>query len=799
MPDKLITPIPENAPPLPKQRTIPEKNAEGKIVNWLHYEITHYWPYHNAEGQITHYVVRYQLPDGEKETPPLTLHDTVDGLKWIFKSPPAPLPLFNLHLLKKYPNAQVLVVEGEKSADAARILFEEAKAISQIIPISWQGGSNAVYKSEWEPLQGRQVILWPDNDLKTNDKTGELFSMEDQPGYRADLQIAGLLPDRKKTKIVNPDQTKPDTWDIADAILIEHWDFKQVFSFIKTRLTNLPENLPQPPAKKTHEKTNLVAPPPHKNTSTPFRCLGYNHNIRYYLPNGTGQVMAYTIAGHNANTLMALAPLEYWERYYPSKAGPAWRLAISTLFQVNNDKGVFDINRIRGRGGWIDNNRLVINTGKHLIVNGKPVSAYDFDSEFIYTVNIPLETSMTQPLNDADASKFLEFCKVFTWENPISAYLFAGWCVAAPICGALPWRPHLWLTGESGEGKSWILENVIKKILGPWGQYVQSTTTEAAIRQNLKSDALPVVFDEFESEDQDAADRVKRIIELSRSASSSDSAILKGGQDGEVARYLVRSMFLFSSINTNLTKQADLSRVSVLELRKNPAWTPDQVKEHFYQKILPQSRNLTVDFYTRLRSRTFSLMPVIAENWQTFRSAGVEFFGKQRAADQIAALIAPAYSLISSRVISAEFAREWLSKQDFTEKRKDLSHADSYNCLDIILQAIIKIPDTKEELSVAELLQNVDAVRGVENRRPYIDALKRIGIKYRYTDGIEDVLIADTYEGIRRMLRGSSFANSWARVLRRLPGAVQKYGEKFLDGPKTQATAIPMDVVRGED
>lgn len=320
--NKLIVPIFNNAPPLPKQRCIPEKNAEGKIVNWLHYDIKFYWPYHDIDGNITHYVVRYTLPDGEKETPPLVLMRTQKGVEWVFKSPPEPRPLFNLHLLKKYPTAQVLIVEGEKKAEAARILFEEAivrgkSAINDIIPIAWQGGSNAVYKTDWEPILNRQYILWPDNDLKTNKKTGELLSLEEQPGYKAMLQVAGILANPTKTKIVNPDQTKPDTWDIADAILEDHWDFKTVFSFIRSRVTALPEKLPEPPAKKSVSSLVTAA------ELTNEKPLSNNENE--LLKNYTGSIIVFVsdqetaIQGNERNVESQYSSLPVFLAYDPEK------------------------------------------------------------------------------------------------------------------------------------------------------------------------------------------------------------------------------------------------------------------------------------------------------------------------------------------------------------------------------------------------------------------------------------------------------------------------------------------------
>jgi len=99
------------------------------------------------------------------------------------------------------------------------------------------------------------------------------------------------------------------------------------------------------------------------------------------------------------------------------------------------------------------------------------------------------------------------------WNEPIFSKFFAGWCVIAPICGVLSWRPHIWVNGPSGSGKTWALDNILDPLVGRLALSVQSATTEAFIRQRLKSDALPVVFDEAESEDKRGQMRMQSILE----------------------------------------------------------------------------------------------------------------------------------------------------------------------------------------------------------------------------------------------------------------------------------------------
>lgn len=63
------------------------------------------------------------------------------------------------------------------------------------------------------------------------------------------------------------------------------------------------------------------------------------------------------------------------------------------------------------------------------------------------------------------------------------------------LCGALKWRPRIWLTSGTGSGKSTIQNDFVSFLMNGISVYAQGNSTEAGIRQHLKSDALPVLFD----------------------------------------------------------------------------------------------------------------------------------------------------------------------------------------------------------------------------------------------------------------------------------------------------------------
>jgi len=134
-----------------------------------------------------------------------------DGTDWKFTAPPAPRPLYNLESLSQRPDAPVLIVEGEKTADAAAKLFPSAVAIT------WPSGCKAINKADWSQLIGRNCTLWPDADA---------------PGIQAMDKLSAKLKQlgAAQVRIVTPPPDVPEGWDLADA----EWTIGEAGAYLKT-------------------------------------------------------------------------------------------------------------------------------------------------------------------------------------------------------------------------------------------------------------------------------------------------------------------------------------------------------------------------------------------------------------------------------------------------------------------------------------------------------------------------------------------------------------------------------------
>src|ERR671919_139666 len=115
------------------------------------------WTYLNRAGKVLCYVYRFETPAG-KEFRPLTYWRTGTRAEWRWTAPPDPKPLYNCHKLAAKPEAIVILTEGEKAADAAAELFPE------FVTVTTMNGAQSPHKSDFKPLAGREVWIWPDND-----------------------------------------------------------------------------------------------------------------------------------------------------------------------------------------------------------------------------------------------------------------------------------------------------------------------------------------------------------------------------------------------------------------------------------------------------------------------------------------------------------------------------------------------------------------------------------------------------------------------------------------------------------
>lgn len=729
------------------------------------------WTYRTAAGEVIGLVCRFNLADGGKEVLPFSwCRNGAGESRWKWKAFAKPRPMYGLDRLAANPGAEVLVVEGEKTADAAQRLMGES-----CVCVTWPGGSKAVGMVDWTPLAGRRVMVWPDNDA---------------PGLAAAVSV----PD---AELITPPPNKPAGWDLADAEA-EGWTVQWVRAHIANVRASRPPAVPEP--EHTPDAAEVAATfPEHAHGDAPavatldqpFRILGHDCGSFYYMPRGAKQVVALTANEHKHLQLLQLAPDAWWNSIFAAKDGCDWKAAANYLVQKSYAQGIYSPRRIRGRGAWMDGENVVLHTGDRLFVNGVPSDLATFESRFIYEHGQPLEHVDSEPLSDLDAAKLAQLCDLLPWRHSIHGLFLTGWAVVAPICGVLAWRPHIWISGPSGSGKTWVVTNIIEPLVGKTALQVQSATTEAGIRQALRSDALPVIFDEAESEDKSGQSRMQRTLELARQASSETGAgIIKGTAGGRAMEFCVRSCFVFASIGVAAIQRADTSRITPLELAKRGGATGAAAFADL--KALWADSLGQPGYSDALRARALSMARTIRVNSQTLARAVAAKLGDQRVGDQLGALLAGAFAVTTDKVFTDEEAARRVESLDWTPFLPDSTDTDEVQALNVLVDSHIRVDDGQgaHTASVGELI-----ARARSNLAPVITeaaeaTLLRHGIKL----DSEWLTVSNSHHSLRRMFADTPWAGKWKDQLGRVKGAEHMGATSFGAG-KHRAVRLPIESV----
>ena len=181
----VITPIPATALPIEQALAILGRPSPAGL-----------WRYHDADGNLLFAVARWNYQYGKKSILPLSWVRGADGKEgFAFKHHPTPRPLYGLMDLQARPTAPVVVVEGEKCADAAKIVFPFSVVVTS------SGGSNAAAHTDWTPLAGRsRVLIWADLD---------------EPGTKYATTVAAILADLGIAEILIVDARRLADKDLA--------------------------------------------------------------------------------------------------------------------------------------------------------------------------------------------------------------------------------------------------------------------------------------------------------------------------------------------------------------------------------------------------------------------------------------------------------------------------------------------------------------------------------------------------------------------------------------------------------
>lgn len=506
-------------------------------------------------------------------------------------------------------------------------------------------------------------------------------------------------------------------------------------------------------------KLQIGAVQPEKHT---VKCLGYDGDEYCFITNKKPQVTKIGAGSFSKTTLLNMMDLEYWENRFPSKrASFDLEKAIDALMRGCRSAGVFRHEHIRGTGVWQDQGRMVINLGDRLWVDGRVIGYAEFPSRYIYESSRIIQAPRSDYLSANDILKLKRLLDHLSWKNPSSSKILLGWLYLSGICGSISWRPHIWITGPAGSGKT----TVMKEILMPLSVNaieVIGKATDAGIRYSLGTNCLPILFDENETTDKNSLQRVNNVIDLFRVASNeTDARIVKGSSSGKAVSFSVRFMAAVSSISVALSTEQDLSRFSVLEMvsnKKNGFMDRGGVRDQLWNLLTPEfcqrfwSRS--VHSYARWKQNLKTLHPILMDRVNA------------RYADQYGSLIAGYYASIMDHPITAQEANV-SAVEDFIsiEKESKNEETNEENCLNYMLN--LKIVDGGKTFTVMGLIEHLKNAATEEQEVYFQTTLMNHGFKI-----VKDELhIRTVHPTLKSLMRESDWPINWGRSLKRISGS----------------------------
>lgn len=408
------------------------------------------WIYRDAVNSVLGYVHRFDGRDGDKSFRPLCLFEEGDELSWRWESWPAPRPLYGIDRLAKHPDAPVVITEGEKAADAAGRLLTDHVAVTS------PGGSKSAGKSDWSPLAGRAVFIWPDKD-----DAGVAYADD----VAASLGTVGV----SSLAIISPPDSATEGWDAADA-LQEGWTGGQTVELIASAKP-IHVSKGKMPARNARrgkrgvnccDDTTTGRKPPRQRDSLVDAA---SEAKLWHSPDRTAYASV-PMNGHLEHWRLDSKPFAMWlgERHYRSTGSAPTTQQLNDAIRILEVKAIHHGPRYQPmrRIGWHDGASWL-----DLCDDQWRAIRIDADGWRVET-NPPVKFLRSQTmaaLPEPEGGHLIEELRGFVNAGDDDFRLIVAWLVAA-LWGAAEAFPILALGGEQGSGKT-TMARLLRSLVDP--------------------------------------------------------------------------------------------------------------------------------------------------------------------------------------------------------------------------------------------------------------------------------------------------------------------------------------------
>ena len=216
--------------------------------------------------------------------------------------------------------------------------------------------------------------------------------------------------------------------------------------------------------------------------------------------------------------------------------------------------------------------------GKLLIINGDDAFIWK-DGKIKDTIELPIHNNtriMFQRnkkwldvgnLNIVDYYRtFMQLYEIVTqwnWANTSMAGIFTALLFALPFQHIWDWRPHIYITGRRGVGKSTLVDFIFDNLFSNLGMKKEGNVSEAGLRQDIKSNLYCTCLDEFEKMNANSREAILKLLRISNKGGT----VTKGTPSGKSLHFDMNHMITLASIDVPLRDAADISRFILFDLK----------------------------------------------------------------------------------------------------------------------------------------------------------------------------------------------------------------------------------------
>jgi hypothetical protein len=585
-----------------------------------------------------------------------------------------------------------------------------------------------------------QIVFCADNDSIKGHRVGEVRAKQAAFAIKASV----CLPTFKDTT------TKPS--DFNDLFILEGKD-AVLAQLQNTTQVDVPKDTPsQDDGIYQHDKSIFDGN---------IKFLGYNNEGHWFLSRQF--LIPKKIAKLSTDDLTDLMPFNFWYKHFEGERGTSIDLnrAADALKKFSFEAGAIDKKVLFGAGFYFDGEKFFINDGKKIFFphTGEEQDLFSFKDklgrDFFADGSFLIPAKNRREDFDLLLEKVVVNLEKIAWKDSRSAQLILGWAFCANVAGALPWRPHIWITGSSTSGKSYIKDNFLSKTI-PNHITVGGKTTEAGIRSKIKSKSLAVLMDEMETTGTYSAHRIAQIVDLTRNASGDSSCVVvKSTPSGEDRVSLARFCASLCSINSGIVFEQDDNRFLILEIERNEKLSKEFMEngtDHFFKIEL--TKDFGIDFFSfcveKMQNDFFPIHNQIHEILRKRKTA--------RFADTYSPVLA-GYAVCIN--IKQHQIQSWLEQNLYFEPFEKQTETNEVACLEHLLSSTFN--DNGKQISIETAIQKTCLPEGYIE---WEDRLNNFGIKKTKV-----LHISRASAPIEKIFSGTQWEKNWPHALKKLPGS----------------------------